>query len=224
MQRYMVIVAGGAGKRMGSDIPKQFLPINGKPLLMRTIERIKAYDNAINIVLVLPETQFEYWNLLCKEYGFQIPLKLVAGGQERFFSVKNALDYIPGDSIVGIHDGVRPFVSNQTLNRLFASLQKNNAVIPAVPPHESVRIEDDAKNTMLDRNKVKLVQTPQCFKSDVIKEAYNTIYKPFFTDDASVVEYALKMPITIVDGNRENIKITTPLDLMMAELIYENFG
>ncbi|MBR4301493.1 MAG: 2-C-methyl-D-erythritol 4-phosphate cytidylyltransferase, partial [Bacteroidales bacterium] len=155
---------------------------------------------------------------------FQIPLKLVAGGQERFFSVKNALDYIPGDSIVGIHDGVRPFVSNQTLNRLFASLQKNNAVIPAVPPHESVRIEDDAKNTMLDRNKVKLVQTPQCFKSDVIKEAYNTIYKPFFTDDASVVEYALKMPITIVDGNRENIKITTPLDLMMAELIYENFG
>ena len=224
MQRYMVIVAGGAGKRMGSDIPKQFLPINGKPLLMRTIERIKAYDNAINIVLVLPETQFEYWNLLCKEYAFQIPLKLVAGGQERFFSVKNALDYISGDSIVGIHDGVRPFVSNQTLNRLFASLQKSDAVIPAVSPLESVRIEDDAKNTMLDRNKVKLVQTPQCFKSDVIKEAYNTIYKPFFTDDASVVEYALKIPITIVDGNRENIKITTPLDLMMAELIYENFG
>ena len=116
MQRYMVVVAGGSGKRMGSDIPKQFLPINGKPLLMRTIERIKDYDDSINIILVLPESQFEYWALLCKEYGFRIPFKLVCGGQERFFSVKNALEYVPNDSVVGIHDGVRPFVSNQTLD------------------------------------------------------------------------------------------------------------
>ncbi len=222
MQRYMVVVAGGSGKRMGSDIPKQFLPINGKPLLMRTIERIKDYDDSINIILVLPESQFEYWALLCKEYGFRIPFKLVCGGQERFFSVKNALEYVPNDSVVGIHDGVRPFVSNQTLDRLFDALQNSDAVIPAIPPHESVRVDDGTKNTMLNRNTVKLVQTPQCFKSNLIKDAYTTEYKSFFTDDASVVEYALRVPITIVEGNRENIKITTPLDLMMGELIYEN--
>ena len=146
----------------------------------------------------------------------------MCGGQERFFSVKNALEYVPNDSVVGIHDGVRPFVSNQTLDRLFDALQNSDAVIPAIPPHESVRVDDGTKNTMLNRNTVKLVQTPQCFKSNLIKDAYTTEYKSFFTDDASVVEYALRVPITIVEGNRENIKITTPLDLMMGELIYEN--
>lgn len=218
----MIIVAGGSGKRMGSDIPKQFLPINGKPLLMRTIERINTYDGSIKIILVLPEHQEEYWKLLCREYNFDLPLKIVYGGKERFFSVKNALQHIPENSIVGIHDGVRPFVSNDTLDRLFDALETSDAVIPAITPVESVRIQyDNDSSEMLDRNRIKLIQTPQCFKSDIVKKAYNTDYIQTFTDDASVVENMLKTKITIVEGNRENIKITTAFDLMISEEIYK---
>ena len=207
---------------MGSDIPKQFLPINGKPLLMRTIERINTYDGSIKIILVLPEHQEEYWKLLCREYNFDLPLKIVYGGKERFFSVKNALQHIPENSIVGTHDGVRPFVSNDTLDRLFDALETSDAVIPAITPVESVRIQyDNDSSEMLDRNRIKLIQTPQRFKSDIVKKAYNTDYIQTFTDDASVVENMLKTKITIVEGNRENIKITTAFDLMISEEIYK---
>ena len=220
----MIVVAGGSGKRMGGDIPKQFLLIHGKPLLMRTIERIHIYDANIGIILVLPESQMSYWELLCQEYEFRIPCKVVAGGSERFYSVKNALDYVPDNCLVGVHDGVRPFVSSATLDALFSSMQASKATIPVVPPHESIRIANTEGTAIVDRNTVKLVQTPQCFHSSVLKKAYNSEYKPIFTDDASVVEMVLGVPISLVEGNRENIKITTPFDIVVAEAIYENYN
>lgn len=223
MERYMIIVAGGSGKRMMSDIPKQFLPINGKPILMRTIERIKKYDNEILIILVLPESQISYWQLLCREYDFRVPCTIAIGGSERFYSVKNALEYVPEGCVVGVHDGVRPFVSDETLDRLFKAISESIAVVPAIAPYESVRMDIDNSNSIIDRNTIKLIQTPQCFHSSLIKKAYNTDYKPIFTDDASVVEYVTGNKITLVEGNRENIKITTTFDLMMAEMIYENY-
>lgn len=223
MERYMIIVAGGSGKRMGSDVPKQFLPINGKPILMRTIERIKQYDNNMSIIIVLPEDQISYWKLLCREYNFDIPCAVAFGGKERFYSVKNALTYVPDDCLVGVHDGVRPFVSNETLDRLFEVAEKNSAVIPAIAPHESVRMDTGETNSIIDRNIVKLIQTPQIFHSSLLKKAYNTDYNLMFTDDASVVEHVMGNKIKLVEGNRENIKITTTFDLMMAEVIYENY-
>lgn len=223
MERYMIIVAGGSGKRMGSDVPKQFLPINGKPILMRTIERIKQYDSNISIIIVLPENQISYWKLLCSEYAFNLPCTIAFGGKERFYSVKNALTYVPDDCLVGVHDGVRPFVSNETLDRLFEVAEKNSAVIPAIAPHESVRMDTGDSNSIIDRNIVKLIQTPQIFHSSLLKKAYSTDYKTMFTDDASVVEQVMGNKIKLVEGNRENIKITTTFDLMMAEVIYENY-
>ncbi len=223
MERYMIIVAGGSGKRMGSDVPKQFLPINGKPILMHTIERIKQYDGNISIIVVLPEGQTSYWQLLCREYEFDVPCTIVFGGKERFYSVKNALTYVPDGCLVGVHDGVRPFVSDETLDRLFEATETNYAVIPAIAPHESVRMDTGDSNSIIDRNIVKLVQTPQIFHSSLLKKAYNTDYKPIFTDDASVVEHVVVNKIKLVEGNRENIKITTSFDLMMAEVIYENY-
>lgn len=219
----MIIVAGGSGKRMGSDVPKQFLPINGKPILMRTIERIKQYDSNISIIIVLPENQISYWKLLCSEYAFNLPCTIAFGGKERFYSVKNALTYVPDDCLVGVHDGVRPFVSNETLDRLFEVAEKNSAVIPAIAPHESVRMDTGDSNSIIDRNIVKLIQTPQIFHSSLLKKAYSTDYKTMFTDDASVVEQVMGNKIKLVEGNRENIKITTTFDLMMAEVIYENY-
>lgn len=223
MERYMIIVAGGSGKRMGSDVPKQYLPINGKPILMRTIERIKQYDSNISIIIVLPENQISYWKLLCSEYAFNLPCTIAFGGKERFYSVKNALTYVPDDCLVGVHDGVRPFVSNETLDRLFEVAEKNSAVIPAIAPHESVRMDTGDSNSIIDRNIVKLIQTPQIFHSSLLKKAYSTDYKTMFTDDASVVEQVMGNKIKLVEGNRENIKITTTFDLMMAEVIYENY-
>lgn len=220
----MIVVAGGMGKRMGGDIPKQFMPIHGKPLLMCTIECIHTYDANIGIILVLPESQMSYWELLCQEYEFGIPCKVVAGGSERFYSVKNALDYVPDNCLVGVHDGVRPFVSSATLDALFSSMQASKATIPVVPPHESIRIANAERTAIVDRNTVKLVQTPQCFHSSVLKRAYNSEYKPIFTDDASVVEIVLGVHISLVEGNRENIKITTPFDIVVAEAIYENYN
>ena len=223
MERYMIIVAGGSGKRMGSDVPKQFLPINGKPILMRTIERIKQYDSNISIIIVLPEDHIPYWQLLCREYNFDVPCIIAHGGKERFYSVKNALTHVPEECWVGVHDGVRPFVSNETLDKLFEASETNYAAIPAIAPYESIRMDTGDSNSIIDRNIVKLIQTPQIFHSSLLKKAYSTDYKTMFTDDASVVEHVMGNKIKLVEGNRENIKITTTFDLMMAEVIYENY-
>lgn len=228
-KKYFIVVAGGLGLRLKSDIPKQFIPICGKPILMRTLERLHQYSNDINIILVLPKQHQDYWRLLCSEYNFAIAHKVVDGGKERFFSVKNALDSIDisEDAIVGIHDGVRPFVDLSVIEKCFETAQLKGNAIPAVNPVESVRfgkedIKNDIKTIAYNRNLVWLVQTPQCFDLKILKEAYNQPFNKRFTDDASVVE-SIGYRVNLVEGNRENIKITNPLDIAYAELLFNDF-
>lgn len=214
--RYMIIVAGGKGIRMNNDIPKQFLPLSGKPILMRTIEKVKDADQNINIVLVISKEHQDYWLLLCREYDFVIEHKIVEGGNERFFSVKNGLALIQEESIIGIHDGVRPFVSSRVINECFQKAQEKTNAIPGMKPIESVRIIDKDSNISMNRNNIVLVQTPQCFESAILKKAYSQPFNPLFTDDASVVE-SIGEKINLIEGNIENIKITNQLDITYAE-------
>ena len=214
---YIIIVAGGKGLRMGGDIPKQFLPIGGKPVLMRTIERFRAYSNNLQIILVLPETQQDYWKQLCKEYAFDVDYMLTNGGETRFHSVQHGLALIPDDAqgVVGVHDGVRPFPSIEVIKNCYETAREKKAVIPVVPVVETLRhITDGTK----PRNEYRLVQTPQCFDIQLLKAANRQPYNDGFTDDASVVE-AFGFENTLVEGNRENIKITTPYDIVVAEAI-----
>ena len=224
MQRYIIIVAGGQGLRINAQLPKQFLPIGGRPILMRTIERFYDFDATMPIIIVLPQKHIDTWKTLCHKYGFDIKHDIVAGGEERFFSVRNALSKIPDGVVVGIHDGVRPFANNNTIAKAFVQAEMDGCAIPALPVKESVRIADGNTSTTLDRNNIMIVQTPQCFRSEIIKTAYNTPYKPLFTDDATVVETVLKQHICITPGNAENIKITTPLDLELAEFLLERYS
>lgn len=220
MKLYALIMAGGLGSRMNAEIPKQFLLLNNKPILMHTIERFANFGTAIEIVLVLPENQFGYWENLCEEYGFVVPHTLVAGGQIRFESVKNGLAALPDDGIVAIHDGVRPLVSRQTLARCFETANAKGNALPVVPVIESLRQIDNNTNTAADRSKFVTVQTPQVFKLREIKEAYQQPFNPLFTDDASVME-RIGITIELVEGNIENVKITTPTDLCVAEVLLE---
>lgn len=206
---------------MGGEVPKQFLPIGGKPVLMRTMEAFQAFDAQIHIVLVLPIAQQAYWKELCTEYSFTLPYRLANGGETRFHSVKNGLDTIPTDeeALVGVHDGVRPFVSTEVIDRCFAEASRTGAVVPVTDVVETVRhLEGDGKSLTVSRDEYKLVQTPQVFSLSLLKKAYAQPYIPTFTDDASVVE-ALGHEVTLVQGNRENIKITTPFDLTVAEAL-----
>ena len=197
---YIIIVAGGKGLRMGSDIPKQFLPIGGKPVLMRTLERFREYSAELQIILVLPEAQQEYWHQLCKEYHFDVEYTLANGGQTRFHSVQNGLAKVPDDAqgVVGVHDGVRPFPSIEVIKNCYETARTKKAVVP--------------------RGDYRLVQTPQTFDIQLLKAANRQPYNDGFTDDASVVE-SYGYEITLVEGNRENIKITTPYDLKIAEVL-----
>ena len=216
MKKFALIVAGGSGLRMGKEVPKQFLVLAGKPLLMHTIETFFTYDPDMEVILVLPSSQFEFWDELCRQYQFEYPVHVVPGGQFRFFSVKNGLDAIRDDGIVFIHDGVRPLVSHETIRRCHeAALEKGNAV-PVVPVSESVRWLGDKGNEVLDRNRVRLVQTPQTFRVSLIRQAYGFPFEDKFTDDASVLENA-GHEIFLTEGNRENIKITWPEDMETAE-------
>ena len=215
MERYAILVAGGKGLRMGGDIPKQFLPIGGKPVLMRTIEVFRQAYPDIHIILVLPASQQEYWQQLCREYAFSVPFRIADGGETRFHSVSNGLKLVPDDAegIVGVHDGVRPFVSVETVRRCYDEAVERGAVVPVVSVVETVRqICEDGTSVTVPRDAYKLVQTPQAFRVSLLKEAYRQPYIPAFTDDASVVE-ALGKPVHLVEGNRENIKITTPADI-----------
>lgn len=215
MVRYAIIVAGGKGLRMGGDIPKQFLPIGGKPVLMRTVEVFKRAYPDINIILVLPVSQQKYWQTLCKEYAFSIPLQIADGGETRFHSVSNGLKLIPDEieGVVGVHDGVRPFVTSDTIRRCYDEAIESGAVVPVIPVVETVRrLREDGTSITVPRDNYRLVQTPQTFRISLLKEAYHQPYSPSFTDDASVVE-ALEKPVCLVEGNRENIKITTPEDI-----------
>ena len=215
MKSYAIIVAGGKGLRMGGDIPKQFLPIDGKPILMRTIEAFRKALDDIGIVLVLPADQHDFWEKLCREHDFHSPELIAKGGETRFHSVKNGLALLPNDveAVVGVHDGVRPFVSAETIRRCYEAATQGKAVVPVVPVVETVRqILPDGKSITRPRDEYRLVQTPQTFPLALLKEAYQQPFREAFTDDASVVE-ALGKEITMVEGNRENIKITTPSDL-----------
>ena len=215
MKAYAIIVAGGKGLRMGGDIPKQFLPIGGKPVLMQTIEAFRNALNDVHIVLVLPADQHDYWLILCKDYGFHSPELIAKGGETRFHSVKNGLALLPNDeeAVIGVHDGVRPFVSKDTILRCYEAASEGKAVVPVVPVVETVRqILPNGKSITRPRDEYRLVQTPQTFPLALLKEAYQQPYSEAFTDDASVVE-ALGKEIVMVEGNRENIKLTTPSDL-----------
>ena len=217
---YVIIVAGGKGLRMGSDIPKQFLPIAGKPVLMRTLERFRAYSSTLQIVLVLPEAQQDYWKQLCKQYDFKVDYQLANGGQTRFHSVQNGLALVPDDAegVVGVHDGVRPFPSIDVILNCYDTARTKKAVIPVIPVVETVRLLKSEGSITVPRDQYRLVQTPQTFDIQLLKAANRQPYNDGFTDDASVVE-SYGHAITLVEGNRENIKITTPYDIIVAEAL-----
>jgi len=219
-EEFVIIVAGGKGLRMGSDIPKQFLPIGGKPVLMRTIERFREYSADLQIILVLPEAQQDYWRELCKQYHFEVDYLLANGGPTRFHSVQNGLALIPDDAegVVGVHDGVRPFPSIEVIRNCYETAREKKAVIPVIPIVETVRHLEGEGSVTVPRGDYRLVQTPQTFDIQLLKAANRQPYNDGFTDDASVVE-SYGHQISLVEGNRENIKITTPYDIVVAEAI-----
>lgn len=223
MNDYVIIVAGGKGLRMGGDVPKQFLPIGGLPVLMRTLKRFHDYDRALHIILVLPKAQQDYWLQLCRQYTFDIPYTLADGGATRFHSVQNGLALIPDDAegVVAVPDGVRPFVSAEVIARCFETARHSGAAVPVTPVVESLRqLHGSDTSESVPRDHYRLVQTPQTFDIQLLKAANRQPYRDTFTDDASVVE-SYGHPITLVDGNRENIKLTTPFDLRIAEALLE---
>ena len=214
---YIIIVAGGKGLRMGSDVPKQFLPVKGMPVLMRTISRFHECNPSMQIILVLPHHQQQYWHDLCSQYAFDIAHTVVDGGDTRFASSRNGLAAIPDDATgtVGIHDGVRPFV----ISRCYDAARTHGAAIPVMPVTDTLRHIDSATtgHNVL-RTDYRIVQTPQVFDIALLKRAFTQPFREEFTDDASVVE-AMGCSVEMVEGNRENIKITTPFDLKIAETL-----
>ena len=220
MRKYILIVAGGSGTRMGAALPKQFLEINGKPVLMHTLEVFHRYDAQSKIILGLPASQMEFWKELCKKHQFTLDHQLSPGGETRFHTVKNALELIKEEGLVAVHDGVRPLVSNDTLERCFKGAAEFGTAIPVLPVVESIRQLEETGSKAVDRTRFFSVQTPQVFQSKILKEAYEQEYSNHFTDDASVVE-ALGHSIHLVEGNRQNIKITHPMDLKLAEILIQ---
>jgi len=216
MKKFVVIVAGGSGNRMRTEIPKQFLELCGKPVLMHTLQVFHDFDPESRLILVLPTAQQEFWSDLCLKHQFLLTHQVVSGGEARFHSVKNGLSLIDDDGIVFIHDGVRPLVSTATLSRCLETAQKSGNAIPVLPVNESLRKLDGGQNISVDRSLFFSVQTPQTFRSQQILKAFKQEFDPVFTDDASVAEKA-GFSINMVEGNRENIKITTPADLIIAE-------
>ena len=217
---YIIIVAGGKGLRMGSDVPKQFLPVKGMPVLMRTISRFHECNPSMQIILVLPHHQQQYWHDLCSQYAFGIAHTVVDGGDTRFASSRNGLAAIPDDATgtVGIHDGVRPFVAAE-ISRCYDAARAHGAAIPVMPVTDTLRHIDSATtgHNVL-RTDYRIVQTPQVFDIALLKRAFTQPFREEFTDDASVVE-AMGCSVEMVEGNRENIKITTPFDLKIAETL-----
>lgn len=217
MKYYAIIVAGGKGLRMGGDVPKQFQLVGGRPVLMHTLQQFRNAIADLQIILVLPREQQDYWRKRCRQYEFGVEHRVADGGQTRFHSVKNGLALIPDgeEGIVGVHDGVRPFASADLIRRCYAAAVEAEAVVPAVPVVESLRHEERGA---IDRKGYRLVQTPQTFSIPLLKAAYRQAYLETFTDDASVVE-AYGHRVAMIDGIRENIKLTTPFDMVVAEAL-----
>ncbi|MBN1387918.1 MAG: 2-C-methyl-D-erythritol 4-phosphate cytidylyltransferase [Bacteroidales bacterium] len=219
MHRYLIVVAGGRGLRMGASVPKQFLTLAGKPVIFHAIDRFLDYDPAIELVIVLPEDSKGLWEELCIQYDFKSAHNIVTGGEERYNSVRNGLSLIRQKSLVAVHDAVRPFVSTETIDKCFTVAAEKGNAVPFIKPPGSVReIFRNNRNRPLKREKIALIQTPQVFRSDILLAAYARAYRPDFTDDATVVE-AAGHNINLVPGNPENIKITTKLDMILAETI-----
>lgn len=215
--RTFIITAGGIGKRMGGTQPKQFLLLAGEPVLMHTLRKLALFDPEAQLILTLPEAHLESWQKLCKQHQFSLPHEVVAGGEERFHSVQNALTICKGQ-VIAVHDGVRPFVTHATLQRLFEAVEKHPAVIPVVPVKDSMRQLTENGNNAVNRNEFVLIQTPQVFNAGILREAYLQPFSSSFTDDASVVE-AAGSEIHLVAGNEENMKLTNPSDLWIAEAL-----
>lgn len=224
MKYYAIIVAGGKGNRMNQTVAKQFIELNEKPILMHTLEAFSQCVLNPEIILVLNRHQHAYWQQLCKAHSFNIPHLVVEGGAERFDSVKNGLKLITEEAVVAIHDAVRPLVSAALILASYhMALEKGNA-IAAIQPVDSVRIKKEGLNSeALNRDELYLIQTPQTFKTEQLHQAYLQDYSKEFTDDASVVERA-GFNINILPGERNNIKITYPQDLDMANFLLKNKG
>ena len=269
MKKYAIIVAGGKGLRMGGELPKQFIPVEGRPVLMRTLDTFHACDSAIQIILVLPRDHQPYWQELCREYDFRVPHRIADGGATRFYSVQNGLALVDADeALVAVHDGVRPFVAHEVIEACYREAEAHGAVVPVVPVVETVRqivaspnpsqggelysamtespncpsvyrgtspkgggsskrsAEQSSRgrgeaSITVPRDAYRLVQTPQTFRASLLRRAYELPFCEAFTDDASVVE-ALGHPVHLVDGNRENIKLTTPYDLIVAKALVKH--
>jgi len=218
MKKYVLIVAGGKGLRMGHELPKQFIPINGKPMLMHTLDIFHKWDASAEIILVLPESHQSYWHMLCEELYCTTPHRVVNGGETRFHSVRNGLAEVTEEGLVGIHDGVRPFVAPEVITACFDMAARTQAAIPVVEVTDSIREKEGECSFPVDRSRYVAVQTPQVFSSAILHKAYAASYSPFFTDDASVVE-ASGYNVSLIEGNRENVKITTTLDLLLAKAL-----
>ncbi|MBN2681479.1 MAG: 2-C-methyl-D-erythritol 4-phosphate cytidylyltransferase [Bacteroidales bacterium] len=215
----VIIVGGGTGSRMGTDIPKQFLLLRGKPVIMHTIERFRNFSSSLEITVVLPKNQFEYWHELCKQHKFNIPHKLVEGGITRFASVKNGINSISEAGLVAIHDAVRPLVSIDTIKNCFKEAEEKGNCIPVLEIKESIRkVDSEGKTKSVERKDYYTVQTPQVFEYSILKRAYEQPYQASFTDDSSVVEN-IGIKINISMGNSGNIKITIKEDLQIAEVL-----
>lgn len=218
MKKAVIIVAGGTGTRMNADIPKQFMLLDDKPVLIHTIQRFRIYDSDMKIILVLPENHIEYWRELQTRYDFSVKHELVAGGKTRFHSVKNGLKHAADSDLVAIHDGVRPLVEMAVIHRCFETAANSDNAVPVVNVVESLRKVDNDESKAVSRENYRIVQTPQVFSYRQISNAYQQPYRHEFTDDATVVE-GMRVKINLVDGNRENIKITTPGDLVLAHAL-----
>lgn len=222
MRTVAIIVAGGSGTRFGAEVPKQFVELGGRPILMRTIEAFgENGDGCFDVVVTLPQGQMELWWQLCREYGFEVPHRVVAGGETRWHSVKNALNSI-GDiadvDVIAVHDGVRPLAGPDLINRVLVAARRDGAAIPVVMLNDSVRQVDGDVSHALDRSTLRAVQTPQAFDARLLMEAYRQPFDPTFTDDASVVE-RYGHAVTLVGGDPKNLKITRPMDLALAEYL-----
>lgn len=219
MKKSIIITAGGIGKRMESDIPKQFLLLGSKPVLIHALERFFEFDPTAQLIVTLPKDWTNHWKVLLNQYHIQIPHEIVDGGTERFHSIQNALAICTGEQIA-IHDGVRPLISNETIARCFEGLNHSKAVVPVLNLKDSLRTGTLEKSESVDRSRFYLVHTPQCFDASILRQAYLQGYQAHFTDDASVVEAIGVCPLLVM-SNEENIKVTSPTDLKILNALLQ---
>ena len=208
---------------MNTDVPKQFLMLAGIPVLMHSIRIFHRFDESLQLIVALPEIEMPYWKELCRKYAFSVPHLLAKGGKSRFYSVKNSLDLVSGEGLVAIHDGVRPLVSQDTLERTFREAERSGNAVPVIPVNESIREIFQDRSSGVNRENLRIVQTPQVFRKELIKKAYDLAKDDQFTDDATVLE-SLGETIRLVEGNPENIKITRYQDLLAAEALITKHG